>query len=117
MRPSRPARPRARPLLRCPWWVLLGSACAVADPGDDGHRVAVRIDFEPALREPGELEVAHECGERFVLAAPRSGVELRLRPGPVALVLHAAGRRHEWVLRVGPGMAPVVWELAEPRLP
>lgn len=104
----------------CRWSsVLLGLAACAGAPAAAGarqfardeHRIAVRIEFEPVLPEPGELEVAHECGERFVVATARTGVDLRLRPGPAALTLQVAGVRRACALRILAGMPPVLWHL------
>ena len=73
-------------------------------------RVAVTIEFEPPLQEPGELHYAHECGEQGTVRTGRSGVTLSMPPGPVALTLRADGGTWEVVFRVETAQ-PFVWRL------
>jgi hypothetical protein len=76
-------------------------------------RIAVRIEFEPALLAPGTLHYAHECGESGDVATGCAAVDLSLPPGPVVLTLLAAGRRHEMVLRIPTATNPWVWRLGD----
>lgn len=96
--------------------LLLAVGCAGPAPSGasppPAARVPVRIEFEPALRSPGELRYTHECGEQGTVPTACSAVELTLPAGPAALVLLADGRRHELVLRVGGAPQTVVWQLA-----
>lgn len=90
----------------------MGSPAAASRPAATGaSRLPVRIDFEPALTEPGRLEVEHECGERTEYAVPPSGVDLWLLPGPVALTLFTGGHRLVQALRIEIGMEPFIWLL------
>lgn len=91
-------------------WLVL-AACSAPPPAPvvAEVRVAVVVEFEPPLREPGELHYAHECGERGTVRTQRSGVSLSLPVGPVALTLRADGIVREWVLRVVDGMPPARW--------
>lgn len=75
-----------------------------------GARVGVRIEFVPALPEPGELHLWHECGEQRVVRTGRAQVELALPEGPAALTLVVGGKRSERALRIVSGMATVVWQ-------
>ncbi len=76
------------------------------------ERLPVRVEFEPALRAPGELRYACESGFVGVVAAPPTGVDLRLPSGPATLVLVADGATRELAVTVVPGMPPVRWRLA-----
>jgi hypothetical protein len=101
--------------LACSFGACSLGACSAA-PGPatlvpEVPRVAVRIDFEPALAVPGELHVVHECGERQVVTTGCAGLDLSLPEGPAAFTLLTAGAQHELALRVTRGMPPVEWHL------
>ncbi|HZN41046.1 MAG TPA: hypothetical protein VFD82_19725 [Planctomycetota bacterium] len=75
-------------------------------------RLPVHVEFVPPLAAPGQLRIAHECGEQLVVTTACSSVDLWLPPGPVVFVLQAGGRAHEYAATVAPGMAAIVWNLA-----
>jgi hypothetical protein len=81
----------------------------------DAARLPVHVEFVPPLAAPGELSIAHECGEHLVVATRCSSVDLWLRPGPVAFVLHEGGKSHELAATIAPGMAAIVWNLGTAR--
>lgn len=76
----------------------------------NGARVSVRLEFEPPLAAPGQLRVAHECGEHLVVTTTCTGVDLMLRPGPVVFVL-LGDRSHEHAASIAAGMPAIVWPL------
>ena len=101
--------------------VLLG-ACVGPGPDAGQHdrepnaaRLPVRVEFVPPLAAPGQLRVAHECGEQLVVATRCSSVDLWLPPGPVVFVLQEGGTSHEYAATVAPGMAAIVWNLGTAR--
>lgn len=89
-----------------------GDGPAAGAASDTAQRLPVRVEFEPALRAPGEVRFACESGFVGVVAAPPTGVDLRLPPGPATLVLVADGADRELAVTVAPGMPPVRWRLA-----
>ncbi len=105
--------------------LLLAAACWAppARPGATGAtgaappavaRLPVRVDFVPPLRTPGAVWFACENGFSGSVAAPCSGVDLRLPPGPATLTLKTEGAARELVVVVVPGMPPVRWRLGPP---
>ncbi len=80
--------------------VVVLAACAappqpvVSDGGAQAHAswLTFYLPFEPALAEPGRLSVQHESGLELQVEAERTGVELRLPPGPAALRLVAGAQ-------------------------
>ena len=78
-------------------------------------RLPVHVEFVPPLLAPGQLRIAHECGEQFVVTTTCTAVDLMLRPGPVAFVLQEGGTSHEYAATVAPGMAAIVWNLGTAR--
>lgn len=92
-----------------------GSASAAPGLAVVAERLPVRVEFEPPLRAPGEVRYACESGFGGVVAAPPSGVDLRLPSGPATLTLVADGATRELALAVAPGMAPVRWLLTPAR--
>ncbi|HEU4420579.1 MAG TPA: hypothetical protein VFT55_16695 [Planctomycetota bacterium] len=87
------------------------SAQRLETPGPaDGARVPVRLEFEPPLAAPGQLRVAHECGEQLVVTTTCTAVDLMLRPGPVVFVL-LGDRSHEYAASIAEGMPAIVWPL------
>jgi hypothetical protein len=116
---------RRRAVLAASFAVLLAGCAAPAAGAVDGagpraapaapdaaERLPVRVEFEPPLRAPGELRYACESGFAGVVAAPPTGVDLRLPSGPATFTLVADGATRELAVAVAPGMAPVRWPLA-----
>jgi hypothetical protein len=114
-------------ILRALAAVLLLGACVGSGPAAETQalapsdaRVLVHVEFVPPLLAPGQLRIAHECGERLVVTTGCTSVDLRLPPGPVAFVLQEGGTTHEFTATVAPGMAAIVWNLGtatSPRRP
>lgn len=101
--------------------LLLAAACGAPPAAPPvraavAERLPVRVDFVPPLRSPGSVWFACENGAGGSVAAPCSGVDLRLPPGPATLTLKHEGTVRELVVVVTRGMAPVRWRLgAAPR--
>lgn len=88
-----------------------GPQAAAGIPEGARGRLPVHVEFVPPLAAPGQLRIAHECGEQGVVATGCISVDLRLPPGPVVFVLQAGGASHELAATVAPGMAAIVWNL------
>lgn len=71
----------------------------------------LRLHFEPPLPAPARLAWRHEAGIVGECTTACTGVDLSLPEGPVALMLHTAAGRREWVVRILGGESEVVWQL------
>lgn len=94
----------------------VGPAPAAGQPAHERSdaRLPVHVEFVPPLAAPGQLRIAHECGEQLVVTTACSSVDLWLPPGPVVFVLQAGVTSHEYAATVAPDMPPIVWNLDTP---
>jgi hypothetical protein len=102
--------------------LLAAGACGAPPAASDTRapaveRLPVRVDFVPPLQWPGSVWFACETGAGGSVAAPCSGVDLRLPPGPATLTLKADGMVRELVIVVARAMPPVRWRLGAPPQP
>ena len=107
---------------RCKALVLGLCACVGSEPAarQEGRepatvRLPVHVEFVPPLAAPGQLRIAHECGEQLLVTTACSSVDVSLPPGPVVFVLLEGGRSHEHAATIAPGMGAIVWNLGTAR--
>ncbi len=78
-----------------------------ADPPPS--RTELQIAFDPPLANRGELLVQHESGFSLCVVTERTGVTIRVPPGPMRLRLTVDGEAHERTCSVGVGAQQWLW--------